>query len=62
MAEGYRLYFIEHGFVSGAPVLFEADDDVAAYAQAKEIAQDRAVEIWKGTKRLLRFGPKRLGP
>jgi hypothetical protein len=55
MPDDYRLYFIEHGFVSGAPIPIKADDDVTAYAQARTLAQGRTVELWKGTRRLLRF-------
>jgi hypothetical protein len=59
VADDYRLYFVEHGFVTGDPVVIKADDDLTAYAKARELAQGRTVEIWRGTRRLLRFGPQR---
>ena len=30
MPDDYRLYFVEHGFVSGAPIPITAADDVGA--------------------------------
>jgi len=57
-ADRYRVYVVEHGFVTGAPISIKAEDDVAAYAEARELARGRTVEIWKGTRRLLRIGPR----
>lgn len=48
---GYRFYFIRHdGHIDGPSLEYEAPDDRAALAKAKQLVDGHDIEVWHGAR------------
>ena len=54
----YRFYaFEKSGYVTGPPTIYELPNDAAALKEAEKILDDRAIEFWRGARKVGRLDP-----
>ena len=54
----YYLYTIKKdGHSDGPPKVVECQDDEAAVKKAKQLLDDRLIEIWEGARVVMRLDP-----
>jgi hypothetical protein len=56
----YRFYLMDkRGHIDRPPVTQDLPDDDAARAEAKQLDDDHAVEIWQGARIVAHLDPKK---
>jgi hypothetical protein len=56
----YRFYSVSSdGHIAAPPVVAEFPDDRAAIEAAKDLLNEKAIEVWEGPRVVIRLAPKR---
>jgi hypothetical protein len=54
----YRIFLIEkNGHIAEAATILKCPDDQAAVEQAQQYLNGRAVEVWRGARRVIHLDP-----